>query len=69
MTQAGRWVASGSPDSPRKAMKRWPLPYPISDVEHVVESVLVDEATASPLGIDSAAPCLSVIRRTWLGET
>ena len=50
-------------------MKRWPLPYPISDVEHVVESVLVDEATASPLGIDSAAPCLSVIRRTWLGET
>ena len=41
---------------------------PISDVEHVVEAVLVDEATAAALGIDTSAPCLSVIRRTWSGE-
>jgi GntR family histidine utilization transcriptional repressor len=41
---------------------------PISDVEHVVEAVRVDQPTAAALGIDSAAPCLSVIRRTWSGE-
>ncbi|HEY6610427.1 MAG TPA: UTRA domain-containing protein, partial [Pseudomonas sp.] len=41
---------------------------PISDVEHVVEAVLVDPAAASALGIDTATPCLSVIRRTWSDE-
>ena len=38
---------------------------PISDVEHVVEAVLVDAQTAAWLDIDPAAPCLSMIRRTW----
>ncbi|MVW73770.1 histidine utilization repressor [Pseudomonas xionganensis] len=41
---------------------------PISDVEHVVEAVLVDEQVAAWLEIDPAAPCLSVIRRTWSDE-
>ncbi len=41
---------------------------PISDVEHVVEAVLVDEQVAAWLEIDRAAPCLSVIRRTWSDE-
>lgn len=38
---------------------------PISDVEHVVEAVLVDAQTADLLQIDPAMPCLSVVRRTW----
>ena len=41
---------------------------PIADVEHVVEAVLVDAQVAGWLGIDVAAPCLSVIRRTWSAE-
>ncbi len=41
---------------------------PISDVEHVVEAVLVEPAQAAWLEIDPAAPCLSVIRRTWSDE-
>lgn len=41
---------------------------PISDVEHVVEAVLVDAQTAAWLEIDPAAPCLSMIRRTWSDE-
>ena len=41
---------------------------PISDVEHVVEAVLVDAQTAEHLQIDPAMPCLSVIRRTWSGD-
>ncbi|MCY1532204.1 histidine utilization repressor [compost metagenome] len=41
---------------------------PISDVEHVVEAVLVDRHTANWLQIDTAAPCLSMIRRTWSDE-
>ena len=40
----------------------------ISDVEHVVEAVLVDAQTAAWLDIDPAAPCLSMIRRTWSDE-
>ncbi|MEN2507179.1 histidine utilization repressor [Stutzerimonas stutzeri] len=38
---------------------------PISDVEHVVEAVLVDRQTAEWLAMDPATPCLSMIRRTW----
>ncbi|AQZ94442.1 histidine utilization repressor [Halopseudomonas phragmitis] len=38
---------------------------PISDVEHVVEAVLVDGRTAELLEIELSMPCLSVIRRTW----
>lgn len=38
---------------------------PISDVEHVVEAVLVDAEVASLLDIDTATPCLSMTRRTW----
>jgi len=38
---------------------------PISDVEHVVEAVRVDQAVAALLDIDMTTPCLSVIRRTW----
>lgn len=38
---------------------------PISDVEHVVEAVLVDGQTAEWLAMDPATPCLSMIRRTW----
>ena len=41
---------------------------PISDVEHVVEAVLVDQQVADWLAIEVAAPCLSVIRRTWSDE-
>jgi GntR family histidine utilization transcriptional repressor len=41
---------------------------PMSDVEHVVEAVLVDARTAEHLQIDPAMPCLSVIRRTWSGD-
>ncbi|MEO4049198.1 histidine utilization repressor [Pseudomonas sp. CAU 1711] len=41
---------------------------PISDVEHVVEAVLVDAQTAAWLDIDPGMPCLSVVRRTWSGE-
>ena len=41
---------------------------PISDVEHVVEAMLVEPALAAWLEIDPAAPCLSVIRRTWSDE-
>ena len=38
---------------------------PISDVEHVVEALRVDAATAGLLDIDPATPCLSMTRRTW----
>ncbi|CAD5107892.1 histidine utilization repressor [Zestomonas carbonaria] len=39
---------------------------PISDVEHVVEAMMVDAQTAALLQIDGERmPCLSVIRRTW----
>lgn len=41
---------------------------PISDMEHVVEAVLVDDQTADWLEITTATPCLSMIRRTWSGE-
>lgn len=41
---------------------------PISDVEHVVEAVLVDEQTAHWLDITTVAPCLSMVRRTWSAE-
>ncbi|MGR2737142.1 histidine utilization repressor [Billgrantia sp. Q4P2] len=41
---------------------------PISDIEHVVEAVLVDETTARHLDTDTTRPCLSMIRRTWSGE-
>ncbi|HWV09203.1 histidine utilization repressor [Pseudomonas sp. GD03944] len=41
---------------------------PISDVEHVVEAILVDRQTADWLDIDCTAPCLSMIRRTWSDE-
>ncbi len=41
---------------------------PISDVEHVVEAVLVDATTARHLDIDTARPCLSLTRRTWSGD-
>ncbi|QTF92982.1 histidine utilization repressor [Halomonas sp. BM-2019] len=41
---------------------------PITDVEHIVEAVLVDDQTAEWLSIATADPCLSMIRRTWSGE-
>ncbi|TIH11047.1 histidine utilization repressor [Pseudomonas leptonychotis] len=41
---------------------------PISDVEHVVEAVLVGAQVAQWLAIEPSAPCLSVIRRTWSDE-
>ncbi|MBQ0833115.1 histidine utilization repressor [Marinobacter sp.] len=41
---------------------------PITDVEHVVEAVLVESATATLLNISSQAPCLQLIRRTWSGD-
>ncbi|MFC0269129.1 histidine utilization repressor [Kushneria aurantia] len=41
---------------------------PISAMEHVVEALLADPETARHLGIDPAAPCLGVRRRTWSGE-
>ena len=41
---------------------------PITDIEHIVEAVLVDDQTADWLAIDTATPCLSMVRRTWSGE-
>lgn len=41
---------------------------PISDVEHVVEAVLVDPETAERLQITEQQPCLRMIRRTWSDE-
>ncbi|WP_068830820.1 histidine utilization repressor [Pseudomonas sp. BMS12] len=41
---------------------------PISDVEHVVEAVLVDAQTAAWLDMQPSMPCLSMIRRTWSDE-
>lgn len=41
---------------------------PISDVEHVVEAVLVDPQTAAWLDTTTDAPCLLMIRRTWSDE-
>ena len=38
---------------------------PITVVEHVVEAVLVEAATATLLGINPQDPCLQLIRRTW----
>ncbi|WP_136246562.1 histidine utilization repressor [Halomonas borealis] len=38
---------------------------PISDVEHIVEAVLVAPQVAAWLEIDTATPCLSMTRRTW----
>ncbi len=42
--------------------------YPISDIEHVVEAVLVDEETAGQLAIPVETPCLRMIRRTWSND-
>lgn len=41
---------------------------PISDVEHVVEAVVVDAPTAALLATPTSAPCLQIIRRIWSGE-
>ncbi|QOR38745.1 histidine utilization repressor [Billgrantia diversa] len=41
---------------------------PITDIEHVVEAVLVDAATAERLETEETRPCLSMSRRTWSGE-
>ncbi|MGQ4877035.1 histidine utilization repressor [Billgrantia sp. LNSP4103-1] len=41
---------------------------PISDIEHVVEAVLVDATTAECLETVATQPCLSMTRRTWSGE-
>lgn len=41
---------------------------PISDVEHVVEAVLVDPQTAAWLQTTPNAPCLRMLRRTWSDE-
>lgn len=41
---------------------------PISDVEHVVEAVLVDPQTAQWLDTTTTTPCLLMIRRTWSDE-
>lgn len=41
---------------------------PITEVEHIVEAVLVDAQAAEWLAIDTASPCLSMIRRTWSGD-
>lgn len=41
---------------------------PISDVEHVVEAVLVDAQTAAWLDTTTTTPCLLMLRRTWSDE-
>lgn len=41
---------------------------PISDVEHVVEAVLIDPQTAEWLDTATNTPCLLMIRRTWSDE-
>ena len=44
------------------------LACPITDVEHLVEAVLVDSATATLLNVTPQDPCLQLIRRTWSGN-
>ncbi|MBM3510233.1 MAG: histidine utilization repressor [Alphaproteobacteria bacterium] len=39
---------------------------PLSEIEHDIQSVLPDGATARRLDIDRSEPCLLVTRRTWL---
>nr|WP_300309287.1 histidine utilization repressor [Halomonas sp.] len=39
--------------------------WPITDIEHIVEAVLVDATTAQELSIPTSAPCLRMTRRTW----
>ncbi len=41
---------------------------PITDIEHVVEAVLVDATIAERLETEVTRPCLSMTRRTWSGE-
>jgi GntR family transcriptional regulator, histidine utilization repressor len=41
---------------------------PITDIEHVVEAVLVDAVTARHLDTEVTRPCLRMIRRTWSGD-
>ncbi|MDX5376768.1 MAG: histidine utilization repressor [Halomonas sp.] len=41
---------------------------PITDIEHVVEAVLVDDLTAKRLETEATRPCLSMTRRTWSGD-
>ncbi|KAA0013616.1 histidine utilization repressor [Billgrantia pellis] len=41
---------------------------PITDIEHVVEAILVDMTIAERLEMAPELPCLSMTRRTWSGE-
>lgn len=41
---------------------------PISDMEHIVEALHVDAATAHLLNITATDACLSMVRRTWSGD-
>ena len=42
---------------------------PVSEIEHDVQSVLLDAETAALLHIRQSAPCLVVNRRTWANGT
>lgn len=41
---------------------------PVSDVEHIVEAVLIDRGLADLLNVDTASPCLQITRRVWSAE-
>lgn len=41
---------------------------PISDMEHIVEALHVDAATAALLEIAPSEACLSMVRRTWSAD-
>lgn len=41
---------------------------PMTDMEHIVEAILVDDQTAKWLDTNTYTPCLSMVRRTWSDE-
>jgi len=41
---------------------------PMTDMEHIVEAILVDSQTQKWLSINTQTPRLSMVRRTWSGE-
>ena len=42
---------------------------PVSEAEHIIESVIPDEMTKKLLKMPSDEPCLVLHRRTWVGPT
>lgn len=43
--------------------------FPVTEIEHKIEARLPDVEEQELLGIESGEPCLSVLRRSWSGES